>query len=121
MMTNDELAHLMVVHQSWTAYLNGCHSASVAAKKVAERILKGVKSSIEQERGKEWVLSDPRFIKADAQLLFNDLKTEIIADALKAARNGYQLMSRLISLREQDTNQTTRRHVLTGSRLGRNR
>jgi hypothetical protein len=119
MLSNDELAHLMVMHQSWTAYLNGCHSTAVASKKVADRALKGAKTSIEQERGKHGLESDPRYVRADASLLYHDLKVEIISDLLKAARSAYQLMSRLISLREQDVSQTTRRHVMSSSKSRR--
>jgi len=120
-LTNDELAHLMVVHQSWTSYLNGCYSSSNAAKKVAEHILKGIKSSITAERGKEGLGSDPRFIRADATLVYHTIKVDLTADVLKSASNAYKLMSRLISLREQDMNQTTRRHVLSSSRSDRGR
>lgn len=121
MLSNDELAHLMVIHQAWTSYLNGCYSTASASTKVADRTLKGVKSSIEQERGKNAVLSDPRYIKADAELLYCELKSDIIGDLLKMARTSYQLMSRLIALREQDMAQTTRRNVMQSSRIGRNR
>lgn len=120
MLSNDELAHLMVMHQSWTTYLNGCHSSAQASMKVSSRALKGIRNSVEQERGKSYVDSDPRVIHADAQLLYHELKSDIIGDLLKSARNSYQLMSRLITLREQDLNQTTRRNVLTSSR-GRGR
>lgn len=115
-LSNDDLANLMVRHQAWTAYLNGCASAATASKKVAERALKGIKNEIELQRGKEYVHSDPRFIRADASLLYHELKVDIISDILKNARNAYQLMSRLVSLREQDQQQTTRRNVLTSSR-----
>lgn len=115
-LSNDDLANLMVRHQSWTAYLNGCASAAAASKKVAERALKGIKNEIELSRGKEYVYSDPRFIRADAALLYHELKVDIITDVLKNARNAYQLMSRLVALREQDQQQTTRRNVLTSSR-----
>ena len=121
MLSNDELASLMVVHQAWTSYLNGCHSGSAASLKTSERALKGIKASITQERGKDYVLSDPRYIEADARVLFYEIKTDIISDILKDARNNYQLMSRLITLREQDMSQTTRRNVLTSSHRGRNR
>jgi hypothetical protein len=121
MLSNDELASLMVVHQSWTSYLNGCHSGSAASLKTAERALKGVKASITQERGKDYVLPDPRYIEADARVLYHEIKTDIISDILRDARNNYQLMSRLITLREQDMSQTTRRNVLTSSHRGRNR
>ena len=116
MLTNDELAHLMVMHQSWTSYLNGCHSSAQASMKVSSRALKGIRNAVEQERGKSFVDSDPRVIQADAQLLYHELKADIIGDLMKSARNSYQLMSRLITLREQDLNQTTRRNVLTSSR-----
>jgi len=116
MLTNDELAHLMVMHQSWTSYLNGCHSSAQASMKVSSRALKGIKNSVGQERGKEFIDSDPRVIRADAQMLYHEIKADIIGDLLKSARNSYQLMSRLITLREQDLNQTTRRNVMTSSR-----
>lgn len=115
-LSNDDLANLMVRHQAWTAYLNGCASAAAASKKVSERALKGIKNEIELQRGKEYVHSDPRFIRADAALLYHELKVDIIGDILKNARNAYQLMSRLVALREQDQQQTTRRSVLTSSR-----
>ena len=115
LLTNDELASLMVRHQEWTRYLNGCHSSANASKKVAQRSLRSIKNSIEQERGKEVVLSDPRFVEADVKFLFHELKEEIISDLLKDAKASYTLMSRLIALREQDLQATQKRHVMAST------
>lgn len=121
MLTNDDLAALMVRHQAWTRFVNGSHSDATAQKTVSDRIRKGVRAAITNERGKEYVDTDPRYVEADCAYLYYELKSEIIAEMLRDARNGYQIISRLITLREQDLQQTTRRGTLEGGSNFRNR
>ena len=118
---NDELAALMVRHQAWTRFVNGSFSESSAQKTVYDRIRKGIRASITNERGKDYVDTDPRYVEADCTYLYYELKTEMIEEMLRDARNGYQIISRLITLREQDLQQTTRRHTTEGGAPFKNR
>jgi len=120
-LTNDDLAALMVKHQAWTRFVNGSHSDATAQKTVADRIRRGIRASITNERGKDFVETDPRYVESDCTYLYYELKSEIIAEMLRDARNGYQIISRLITLREQDLQQTTRRSTMESGSPFRNR
>ena len=111
MLSNDDIANLMVKVQEYQRCVNSYLSDARNMKKVKQRILKGVKSAITIERGKEHVESDPRYIESDCALLYWEMKEEYLEDISKSASKSYQMISRLIALREQDLQQTTRREV----------
>ena len=111
--SNDQLAELMSVHNEWTRYVQGLLAHVENMFRIATEKRAAAKSAIIKQRSKEVVECDRRYIIANQEYShWRSVKT--ILEAADRGNSGvYQTLSRTITLRGQDQEQSSRQNSVS--------
>ena len=108
----DEISSLMRANTEWNRYLLG-HLTSVQVEmKITQEQISAVKSSITKKRGKESVDSDLRYIQLNVELTTLKCLDMAFTTAIQNAKDAYKILSRLVTIRGQDSERERRNESL---------
>ena len=121
----DEISALMRANTEWNRYLLGHLTAVQVEMKITQEQISAVKSSIAKKRGKDCVDSDLRYIQLNVELTTLKCLDMAFTTAIQNAKDAYKILSRLVTIRGQDSERERRNesldrgYAIRGSNRGR--
>ena len=108
LLSNHEIAQFMGLNNEWAAYLRDQHSELEVQMAIVKEKEAAIKSSLLRVMDKSLIPSDARYVDVIETKLYFDSLAKKVEIHLKRADNNYKVLSRIISLRQQDEEKSRR-------------
>jgi hypothetical protein len=102
------LSNLMRANVEWNRYLHEHRTAISNEVIIAKEQLKAVRAAIIQQRGKDSLECDLRYINHNVARAELECLCAVLDTALQGAKDTYKLLSRVVTVRGQDQERVTR-------------
>ena len=108
LLSNHDIAQFMGLNNEWAAYLRDQHSELEVQMAIVKEKEAAIKSSLLRVMDKNLIPSDARYVDVIETKLYFDSLAKKVEIHLKRADNNYKVLSRIISLRQQDEEKSRR-------------